>query len=165
MWVSAAVPPSAFDPSDTPSNQPPPPPLLPTPLHPSATKGEPLASHTIGSAPGFALRLLTTWRTTVLVTYVAAEDSPQLAAPSSAPAGGAAKRATTTAGGISGGGSVCASPQAWAEEVRGLLAAVLGKPKLASGLDDFVTFGLYWGAIRRGDTAAAARLADARDKI
>jgi hypothetical protein len=53
----------------------------------------------------------------------------------------------------------------WAEEMRGLLAAVLGKPKLASGLDDFVTFGLYWGAILRGDTAAAAKLADARDKI
>lgn len=60
---------------------------------------------------------------------------------------------------------MCATPQVWAEEMRGLLAAVLGKPKLASGLDDFVTFGLYWGAILRGDTAAAAKLADARDKI
>jgi hypothetical protein len=120
--------------------------------HHSAAKGETLASHTVGSALGFLLRLLTSWRTTVLVTYVAAEDGPQLAAP-----GPSTAKRTAAAG--------AANPQAWGEEVRTLLSAMLGKPKLASGLDDFSTFRQYWAAIRRGDAAAAARLADARDKI
>ena len=45
------------------------------------------------------------------------------------------------------------------------MAVTLGKPKLALGFEDFVTFGQYWRATREGDAAAAACLADARDKI
>jgi len=118
----------------------------------SAPKGEALASLTVGSGLGFLLRLLTSWRTTVLVTYVAAEDAPQLAATATA-----AKTAVS---------SSSSSPQAWGEEVRTLISAMLGKPKLAAlGLDDFLTFRQYWGAIKAGDAATAGRLADARDKI
>lgn len=126
----------------------------------SAPKGEEsLASLTVGSPLGFFLRLLTAWRTTVQVTYVAAEDAPQLQSSSGGGGSSSNKQRAAAASSLS-------SPQAWGEEVRTLLSAMLGKPKLnTSGLDDFVTFGQYWAAIRRGDAAAAGRLADARDKI
>lgn len=138
-----------------------PPPPPPSYSAPKGNAGEGLASLTVGNPLGFLLRLLTSWRTTVLVTYVAAEDAPQLAA-SSASSSGAAKHPSPAS---SSSSNVCANPQAWGEEVRALLSAMLGKPKLGVGLDDFVTFGQYWEAIRKGNAAAAGRLADARDKI
>lgn len=39
------------------------------------------------------------------------------------------------------------------------------KLKVALGYEDFVTFNLYWQAVRSGDIATADRLAGARDKI
>ena len=91
---------------------------------------------------------------------MAAEDAPQLSSSSTSASAAKQRPASTT-----GGAPVCANPQVWGEEVRGLFAAMLGKPKLASGFDDFVSFGLYWDAVRRGDAKVAGKLADARDKI
>ena len=61
----------------------------------------------------------------------------------------------------------CAVAGAWAEDLRSLLAQMISvkKLKVALGYEDFVTFDLYWRAVRSGDIATADRLAGARDKI
>ncbi len=118
----------------------------------SAAKGELLAAHTVGSGLWFLLKLVGTWRTVVHVTYVGAQDVPPH--PSSASSGPGARRAGT------------ATPAQWSEEVRTLLATMLGRPKLSTlGVDDFLTFSQYWAAVGKGDDKTATTLASAREKL
>ena len=117
----------------------------------SAPKGELLAAHTVGSGLWFLLKLVCTWRTIVHVTYVGAQDVPPH--PSSSSSTGTRRTGPVT-------------PAQWSEEVRTLLATMLGRPKLNTlGVDDFLTFSQYWYAVGKGDEKTAATLASAREKL
>lgn len=50
------------------------------------------------------------------------------------------------------------------EQIRSLMAAMIGKPKLALSSQDFTSFLEYYERLRRGDKQGAALLADNRDK-
>lgn len=116
--------------------------------HNSAPKGDLLATHTVGSSLRFFFKILCKLRTVIHVTYVSAQDVPSY--PGS---------------GKSGSKSTSSTPAQWTEEVRGLLASMLGRPKLGLGYDDFVTFGKYYAAVQRKDDKATAALASAREKM
>lgn len=120
----------------------------------SALKGDQLTSHTVGHAAAFLLKLLCTWRTVVQVTYVGASDVPPH--PSSSRGTGKSSSSTT---------SSTTTPAQWSEEIRTLLATMLGRPKLNLGYQDFVTFDQYYKAINKGADAVAATLASAREKM
>ncbi|CAM9883978.1 unnamed protein product [Discosporangium mesarthrocarpum] len=96
------------------------------------------------------------------VSYVSSTDSPPFPL-REASHGGSGQQGNREAGTRS-----IRSPQqtigTWTDEMRSLLAAMLGKPKLAVGSLDFVSFVEYWGMLQRGDKAGAAGLADKRKK-
>lgn len=119
----------------------------PSPRPPSAPKGEVLPTHTVGSIFGFYLQLLSRWRTTVNVSYVGAPDL--LLQSTSAKGSGGSSR----------------TPVYSSEELRSLLANMLGRPKLNLGYEDFCSFRKYYAAIRAGDEEGAAALARAREKM
>lgn len=50
------------------------------------------------------------------------------------------------------------------EQIRSLMAAMIGKPKLALGSQDFASFLEYYERLCRGDKQGAALLADNRGK-
>lgn len=122
----------------------------PTHKH-SAPKGDILASHTVGSGLRFFFKILCQWHTTVHVTYVGAQDVP--------PFPGSSRKTNSSSS------SSSSTPAQWSEEVRGLLASMLGRPKLSLGYDDYVTFGKYYAAVQGKDDKAAAALASAREKM
>ncbi|CAM9124539.1 unnamed protein product [Ascophyllum nodosum] len=56
------------------------------------------------------------------------------------------------------------TPAAWTEQIRTLMAAMIGRPKLALGSEDFRSFLEYYELLSRGDKKGAALLADKRRK-
>lgn len=52
-----------------------------------------------------------------------------------------------------------------ATQIRSLMAAMIGRPKLNLSSTDFTSFVEYYGMLRRGDKEGAAYLADKRSKI
>lgn len=117
--------------------------------HDSAVKGDLLATHTVGSSLRFFFMILCRPRTIVHVTYVGAQDLPSYPGSRSS----------------SGNKNTSRTPAQWSEELRGLLADMLGRPKLGLGYNDFVTFGKYYAAVHTKDDKAAAALASAREKM
>ncbi|CAN0165304.1 unnamed protein product, partial [Hapterophycus canaliculatus] len=50
------------------------------------------------------------------------------------------------------------------EKIRSLMAAMIGRPKLALGSKDFASFVEYYDLLNKGDKPGAAVLADTRSK-
>lgn len=62
------------------------------------------------------------------------------------------------------GPSQTQTPAAWTEEIRSIMAGMIGRPKLALGSRDFASFFSYYELHKKGDKEGAAALADARSK-
>ncbi|CAB1098669.1 unnamed protein product [Ectocarpus sp. CCAP 1310/34] len=96
-------------------------------------------------------------RTTMEVSWVAAADVPRFPMR-------ATSRVSSDPSRKFPGPSQLQTPAAWTEEIRSLMAAMIGRPKLALGSKDFASFVEYYDLVSRGDKAGAAALADSRSK-
>ncbi|CAM9454361.1 unnamed protein product [Ectocarpus sp. 12 AP-2014] len=96
-------------------------------------------------------------RTTMEVSWVAAADVPRFPTR-------AVSRVSSDPSRKFPGPSQLQTPAAWTEEIRSLMAAMIGRPKLALGSKDFASFVEYYDLVSRGDKAGAAALADSRSK-
>eukprot|EP00752_Nemacystus_decipiens_P004444 g4057.t1 len=97
-------------------------------------------------------------RSTMEVSWLAAADVPKF------PMRALSRGSSSDSSRKFPGPSQLQTPAAWTEEIRSLMAAMIGRPKLALGSKDFASFVKYYNLLSRGDKAGAAKLADSRSK-
>ncbi|CAM9183646.1 unnamed protein product [Scytosiphon promiscuus] len=95
-------------------------------------------------------------RSTMEISWVAAGDVPRFPMSRSLTRADASRKFP--------GASQPQTPAAWTEEIRSLMAAMIGRPKLALGSKDFASFVEYHDLLNKGDKSGAAVLADTRSK-
>ena len=98
----------------------------------------------------------------VVVTYVTAKDVPTF--PNKASENSKTQKSGSTEKTKGLQRVFKKTPSVWMEDVRTLIAQMVGKKKVPLGYDDFVSFNEYWNELAKGNKNAAAQLADARKK-
>ncbi|CAN0119267.1 unnamed protein product [Pylaiella littoralis] len=98
-------------------------------------------------------------RSTMEISWVAAGDVPKFPMSRAPSRGGSSEYSRKFPA-----SSQQQTPAAWTEEIRSLMAAMIGRPKLALGSNDFASFVEYYDLVAKGDKAGAAVLADDRRK-